>query len=145
VWVNDVDVGGSCAVAVENDGSRDFPNVALGCEPACAKSKRGDWSLVGLFHRSAVAQVACGMFHTMFLLQSSEIYAIGRGDWGLLGMGDRMDRKLPCKVTELQVFSSTLNPPTLNSLTMNCRISELHLSRAVCATGCGRPCFSTFR
>jgi hypothetical protein len=85
-------------------------------------------------------QVACGMFHTMFLMQSSEVHAIcrrnrlnpvlhtnyhtlltpieplpltphrpsqvfalGRGDWGLLGMGDRMDRKVPCKITELQV------------------------------------------
>ena len=60
--------------------------------------------MVGLFHRSAVAQVACGVFHTMFLMQTSEVYAIGRGDWGLLGMGDRMDRKAPCKITELQVW-----------------------------------------
>ena len=65
--------------------------------------KQGEWNLVGLFHRSAVAQVACGVFHTMFLMQTSEVYAIGRGDWGLLGMGDRMDRKAPCKITELQV------------------------------------------
>ena len=62
---------------------------------------------MGLFHRSAVAQVACGFFHTMFLLQSSEVFAVGRGDWGLLGMGDRMDRKLPCKIIELQVLSLT--------------------------------------
>jgi alpha-tubulin suppressor-like RCC1 family protein len=54
-----------------------------------------------------VAQVACGFFHTMFLLQSSEVFAVGRGDWGLLGMGDRMDRKLPCKIVELQVLSLT--------------------------------------
>ncbi len=76
---------------------------------AAARAKLGDWNLVGLFHRSAVAQVACGVFHTMFLLQSSEVFAVGRGDWGLLGMGDRMDRKLPCKITELQV------PAALNS------------------------------
>ena len=76
---------------------------------AAARAKLGDWNLVGLFHRSAVAQVACCVFHTMFLLQSSEVFAVGRGDWGLLGMGDRMDRKLPCKITELQV------PAALNS------------------------------
>jgi hypothetical protein len=69
-----------------------------------SRAKQGEWNLVGLFHRSAVAQVACGVFHTMFLMQSSEVYAIGRGDWGLLGMGDRMDRKVPCKILELQVL-----------------------------------------
>jgi hypothetical protein len=51
------------------------------------------------------------MFHTMFLLQSSEVFAMGRGDWGLLGMGDRMDRKLPCKITELQVSLQSQRQP----------------------------------
>ncbi len=80
-------------------------DTPIGSFVAVARAKKGDWNLVGLFHRSAVAQIACGVFHTMFLLQSSEVFAVGRGDWGLLGMGDRMDRKLPSKITELQVLS----------------------------------------
>lgn len=84
---------------------------ALGGNASVGRGTQGDWSLVGLFHRSSVAQVACGMFHTMFLLQSSEVFAMGRGDWGLLGMGDRMDRKLPCKITELQVSLQSQRQP----------------------------------
>lgn len=96
-------------VAGEDVGAVEGRDTGLGGVSAAARAKLGDWNLVGLFHRSAVAQVACGVFHTMFLLQSSEVFAVGRGDWGLLGMGDRMDRKLPCKITELQV------PAVLNS------------------------------
>jgi hypothetical protein len=43
---------------------------------------------------------------------------VGRGDWGLLGMGDRMDRKLPCKIIELQVLS-------LTAAIMKCQTSNL--------------------
>jgi alpha-tubulin suppressor-like RCC1 family protein len=94
--------------------AREGENAPSGSLVANARAKQGDWKLVGLFHRSAVAQIACGVFHTMFLLQSSEVFAVGRGDWGLLGMGDRMDRKLPSKITELQVLSCTPNHEPLN-------------------------------
>lgn len=83
-----------------------------------------------------MAQIACGVFHTMFLLQSSEVFAVGRGDWGLLGMGDRMDRKLPSKITELQVLSFIPNHQPLNISRRSYRITELLSSRAASATGC---------
>ncbi len=77
----------------------------------------------------------------MFLMQTSEVYALGRGDWGLLGMGDRMDRKAPCKITELQALrpSALHNPNKTTSgfcfLMLRHRTSASHSSRAAFATG----------
>jgi alpha-tubulin suppressor-like RCC1 family protein len=44
-------------------------------------------------------QISAGYAHTMFLTEKGEVYACGRGLYGLLGTGDREKRLTPVKIT----------------------------------------------
>lgn len=45
-----------------------------------------------------VSQVSCGIFHTGYLTESSEVFTMGGNSFGQLGIGSKKSMALPCKV-----------------------------------------------
>src|SRR5207237_1049530 len=48
--------------------------------------------------KDRIVNIACGGFHSLALTQNSEIYAWGKNNYGQLGLGDYIDRSIPCKL-----------------------------------------------
>lgn len=53
-----------------------------------------------LLTRPPVVDIACGLGHTLALLENGHLYAWGNGGNGRLGLGDTEDRALACLVTK---------------------------------------------
>lgn len=51
--------------------------------------------LVQCLERKRVSQVACSYYHSIVACESGEVFSFGRNDYGQLGLGDTLDRKLP--------------------------------------------------
>lgn len=48
-----------------------------------------------------VTTISCSYYHTVIACDSGELFTFGRNDYGQLGLGDTVDRKLPQKVENL--------------------------------------------
>ena len=58
-------------------------------------------SLKNLVFILCVGQVACGFAYTAVVTQVGALYTWGAGENGRLGLGDELDRMLPCQVDSL--------------------------------------------
>lgn len=50
-----------------------------------------------------VARVVAGQRHTVFLSEVGEVLGCGNNDFGMLGLGDETQRRLPTKMKALDV------------------------------------------
>lgn len=57
--------------------------------------------MVSLRQKGSVKDVACGLGHTLALLEDGRVYSWGNGGNGRLGVGDRLDRATPTIVEAL--------------------------------------------
>lgn len=48
-----------------------------------------------------VTMIACSYYHTVLTTSEHEVFAFGRNDYGQLGVGDSIDRRIPAKVALL--------------------------------------------
>ena len=56
---------------------------------------------IKMLHEQMVTQVICGMWHTLCVTATSQVYAWGRNSSGQLGVGDTVDRRGPTRVEGL--------------------------------------------
>jgi len=59
------------------------------------------------FNQGKIIQIACGVMHSLILLENGEIYSMGANNLGQLGLGNKINSDIPKKISTLEGIKIT--------------------------------------